>query len=239
MPPHNDVILCTTNFICNSCNKIFNTNSHLNQHKHKKKPCFPTNFSEPKIDDNSFALKDDKPFNDFMVKYQSLLKQNSSINNIIFKYQAKNKELSAENLKYKLMIKSILQAIYSKKELEGVEDVDELIYLPLKDTTLYTSAPPSNEHNAISVEENVFVKWEQNNTEIIHFNNDNYIMATPPGNENNILSITADVKMIENNVVLQTPLKNKNKHNKHKQLKMDKYSPDSITYISSNPNSGL
>ena len=139
MLPHNDVILSTptSNFICNSCNKIFNTKSHLTQHKKKKNPCFAanliTNFVENTIEPNSLVIVNDKPFNDFMVKYQALIKQNSSINNSICEYQTKNKELSAENLKYRLMIKSISHIIYPKKDVELDNlALDEIIGLPLK-----------------------------------------------------------------------------------------------------------
>ena len=58
-----------------------------------------------------------------------------SINNIICEYQTKNKELAAENLKYKFIIKSILQIINQKNdftlEIDKL-DVDEDIILPLK-----------------------------------------------------------------------------------------------------------
>lgn len=123
-------------FICNSCNKIFNTNSHLTQHKNKKNPCFPTKLISNIIgENNSLAIINDKPFNDFMVKYQELIKTNNLINNIICEYQTKNKELTSENLKYKFIIKSILQIINQKKEftleIDNL-DVDEDIILPLK-----------------------------------------------------------------------------------------------------------
>ena len=156
MPPHNtdmsnttivdtDIspISCTSisntnisKFICNSCNKIFNTNSHLTQHKNKKNPCFNIKLITNTIEENnSLTIINDKPFNDFMVKYQELIKQNISINNIICEYQTKNKELTSENLKYKFIIKSILQIINQKKdftlEIDNL-DVDEDIILPLK-----------------------------------------------------------------------------------------------------------
>ena len=123
-------------FICNSCNKIFNTNSHLTQHKKKKKPCFNIKLITNTIQvNNSLTNINDKPFNDFMVKYQELIKQNISINNIICEYQTKNKELTSENLKYKFIIKSILQIINQKNdftlEIDNL-DVDEDISLPLK-----------------------------------------------------------------------------------------------------------
>ena len=123
-------------FICNSCNKIFNTNSHLTQHKKKKNPCFNIKLITNTIPvNNSLTIIDDKPFNDFMVKYQELIKQNISINNIICEYQTKNKELTSENLKYKFIIKSILQIINQKNdftlEIDNL-DVDEDIILPLK-----------------------------------------------------------------------------------------------------------
>jgi|LakMenE18May11ns_1017448.scaffolds.fasta_scaffold9602380_2 hypothetical protein len=123
-------------FICNSCNKIFNTNSHLTQHKNKKNPCFNIKLITNTIEENnSLTIINDKPFNDFMVKYQELIKQNISINNIICEYQTKNKELTSENLKYKFIIKSILQIINQKKdftlEIDNL-DVDEDIILPLK-----------------------------------------------------------------------------------------------------------
>ena len=153
MPSHNNVISNTvisntvisntvisntsiSKFICNSCNKIFNTNSHLTQHKNKKNPCFTTKLIANTIEENnSLIIINDKPFNDFMVKYQELIKTNISINNIICEYQTKNKELTSENLKYKFIIKSILQIINQKKEftleIDNL-DVDEDIILPLK-----------------------------------------------------------------------------------------------------------
>ena len=67
-----------------------------------------------------------------MVKYQELSKQNISITNIICEYQIKNKELTAENLKYKFMIKSILQIINQKNfEFESL-NLDDDIILPIK-----------------------------------------------------------------------------------------------------------
>ena len=36
MLPHNVIPATSKKFICNDCNKIFNTKSHLTQHKKKK-----------------------------------------------------------------------------------------------------------------------------------------------------------------------------------------------------------
>ena len=41
-------------FICNSCNKLFNTKSHLTQHKNKKNPCFVQLYSN--INNNLIEL---------------------------------------------------------------------------------------------------------------------------------------------------------------------------------------
>ena len=150
MPPHNNSISSTTatssKFICNNCNKIFNTNSHLTQHKNKKKPCFATNLltNHNEVKNTSLILVNDKPFNDFMVKYQELLKQNYTINNVISEYQTKNKELIDENIKYKLMIKSIFQII-TKKNLEVSNlELDEIIVLPKKEYNKLNKCSPDS-----------------------------------------------------------------------------------------------
>ena len=142
--------LSPNKFICNSCSKIFNSNSHLTQHKNKKNPCFMQLYSNinnnlgelnkqhETIEGNpiiGLSIVSHKPLNDFMATYQNLVTQSQSTQLVVIEYQKKNKELLTENIRYKSQIKSILQIINSKKDV--VDDYymnhpDELIILPPK-----------------------------------------------------------------------------------------------------------
>ena len=132
---NNDISNIPSNFICNNCNKRFNSKSHLTQHKNKKKPCLSTKLIINKKEENNLlSIFNDKQIEGFIEKYQTLSKQYISINNLICEYQTKNKELASENLRYKLIIKSILQLINQKNvNVEIVDlDLDKNIILPIK-----------------------------------------------------------------------------------------------------------
>lgn len=144
MLPHNVIPATSKKFICNDCNKIFNTKSHLTQHKKKKIPCFDSHLysinldkfnEQPEYvntnDENSLCkIVKNKLLNDFMESYQTLLDQSTINNNIILEYQKVNKQLTEDILKYKLKIKSILQIINSN--IQNENDEENLIVLPIK-----------------------------------------------------------------------------------------------------------
>lgn len=131
-------------FNCAICNKTFNSNQHLTQHKNKKNPCKQ---KDPSTDGLHFPKLEDimnTPFNNFMLKYQQLLEDNHSKERMILGYHSHQKELFEENRQLKQKLKQINQIIKSS----GLESDDSDMVSSGEQqnvTTTSTSATPSSD----------------------------------------------------------------------------------------------
>lgn len=120
-------------YICNICHKSFNSNQHLKQHKNKKNPCYNSvTASIPLTTSNSLqdALSIENPLqnkylSDFIVTYQTLLRERDLINKTVEDYKNQKNELLVENKCLKKKLKAICQIISQPNTQSGDEESKE------------------------------------------------------------------------------------------------------------------
>ncbi len=105
-----------TKFVCCSCNKEFNTNSHLKQHMSKKNPCFNELKTDFDTINNNNVTQD--------VSLQNIINSYNTISitlkkNIVTINELKNNNirLKEENKYLKLKISAIQQIIHTNSDI--------------------------------------------------------------------------------------------------------------------------
>ena len=154
-----------TKFVCSSCNKSFNTNSHLKQHMNKKNPCF-NDTCEP---NGNSALEPDMSLQNIINSYSAMTNKLNKNMAIIYDLKKQNKQTNTENkhLKQKLMyIKQIINQTMpndtinnvnknaSQKNINEMDDIS-----PMTDDAIVWD---DNVDNSTIVDENSTIVDENN-----------------------------------------------------------------------------
>lgn len=111
-------------YICNICHKSFNSNQHLKQHKNKKNPCFNVSAKQTEIDPNIAISIQNTYMSDFIVNYQTLVKERELTNKLIEEYKTQKTELLRENKILKKKLKAISQIIHNSNKDDDTVNYD-------------------------------------------------------------------------------------------------------------------
>ena len=111
-------------YICNICHKSFNSNQHLKQHKNKKNPCYNVSVKQTEIDPNIAISIQNTYMSDFIVNYQTLVKERELTNKLIEEYKTQKTELLRENKILKKKLKAISQIIHNSNKDDDTVNYD-------------------------------------------------------------------------------------------------------------------